>query len=276
MKYSTVLMALFGTIAAEELAHHHHHHYAPVAFAEGDGEAVAEAEAGPKKKSKSAKKSKKGSKSKGKGKKGKGKKGKGKKGSKSKGKSAKKAAKTYTPIVASGDNGTWTPADSRKNFEQHVSKAFDVVKNQEAFEAKQTSDIKKMNDKAASNARKLRNKVGAARNRQMAGEYPQHPFPTVKQWASPPAALAEMEEGAWGEPAAAPAAPKRGTPAFSYFEKANSLKAVRAAVSEQERFMAEHNAMVARNFAADDKAAKTLRAHVSRARATQLQGGMDY
>ena len=82
-----------------------------------------------------------------------------------------------------------------------------------------------------------------------------------------------MEEGAWAEPEGPP---KKGTPAFSYFEKANSLKAVRAAVAEQERFMAEHNAMVAKNFADDDAKAKALRAKVSRARQTQLQGGLDY
>ena len=104
----------------------------------------------------------------------------------------------------------------------------------------------------------------------MAGEYPQEPYPTVKQWAQPPQFLAQEE------PAAAPAGPKVGTPAFSYKEKADSLKAVRAAVAEQERFMAEHNAMVAKNFADDDAAAKALRASVSRARQTQLQGGLDY
>ena len=70
--------------------------------------------------------------------------------------------------------------------------------------------------------------------------------------------------------------PKPGTPAFSYQEKADSLKEVRATVAEQERFMAEHNKMVADNFAADDAAAKAERARVSRARQTQLQGGLDY
>ena len=259
MKYSVVLMALLGNIAASELSHHHHHHhYAPVSFAEGDGEAEAQDEAKPKK-AKKAKKSK--SKS-------------SKKGSKSKGKKGgKKGGKAYSPIVPSGDGGKWTPADSRKNFEQHVSIASNVVSTQEAFEKKQTSDIKKMNDKAAKDAKSLRNKVGAARNRQMAGEYPQHPFPTVKQWASPPQTLAELNQGAWAEPAAEP---KMGTPAWSYKQKADSLSAVRAAVAEQERFMAEHNAMVAKNFAADDAAAKALRAKVSRARQTQLQGGLDY
>ena len=78
------------------------------------------------------------------------------------------------------------------------------------------------------------------------------------------------------EPAAAPAGPKAGTPADSYKQKADSLKAVNAAVAEQERFQAEHNKMVADNFAADDLAAKTERARVSRARQTQLQGGLDY
>ena len=129
-----------------------------------------------------------------------------------------------------------------------------------------------MNDKAAADAKKLRNKVGAARNRQMTGEYPQHPFPTIKQWASPPQTLAQEEPVA----AAVVEGPKKGTPAFSYYEKAASLKAVTAAVAEQERFMAEHNAMVAKNFADDNTAAKALRARVSRARQTQLQGGMDY
>ena len=78
------------------------------------------------------------------------------------------------------------------------------------------------------------------------------------------------------EPAAAPAGPKVGTPAWSYKEKADSLKAVRAAVAEQERFMAEHNAMVAANFAHDADAANAERARVSRARQTQLQGGLPY
>ena len=264
MKYSVVLMALFGTIAAEELAHHHHHHYAPVAFAESAEEAE------PKKAAKKAKKDKKSKSAKKGGKKSKS----AKKGSKSKGK-GKKGGK-YVPVVASGDGGKWTPADSRKAFEQHVNIAADVVKSQEAFELKQTTDIKKMNDKAAANAKKLRNKVGAARNRQMTGEYPQHPFPTVKQWASPPQTLAELQQGAWAEPAAAAEGPKAGTPAYSYMEKAKSLKAVRAAVAEQERFMAEHNAMVAKNFADDAAKAMALRSKVSRARQTQFQGGMDY
>lgn len=88
-----------------------------------------------------------------------------------------------------------------------------------------------MNDKAAADARKLRNKVGAARNRQMAGDYPQHPFPTVKQWASPPLTLVELQGD--GEAAAAPAGPKKGTPAWSYKEKADSLKEVMATVAEQ-------------------------------------------
>lgn len=166
MKYSVVLMALLGNIAASEIAHHHHHHhaYAPVSFAEGEGEGEATEEAKPKK----AKKAKKGSKSKSAKKSKKG----GKKGSKSKGKGKKGGSGAYTPVVPSGDGGKWTPADSRKTFEQHVAKANDVVKAQEAFEKKQTSDIKKMNDKAAKDARSLRNKVGAARNRQMSGEYP--------------------------------------------------------------------------------------------------------
>ena len=106
----------------------------------------------------------------------------------------------------------------------------------------------------------------------MAGDgYNQIPYPTVKQWAQPPEILAEEEPAA-----AAPAGPKVGTPAFSYKEKADSLKAVRAAVAEQERFMAEHNAMVAKNFADDTAATHAERARVSRARQTQLQGGMDY
>ena len=170
------------------------------------------------------------------------------------GKKSKKAAK-----------GAWTPADSRKTFEDHVSTAAKVVKTQEAFEKKQTSDIKKMNDKAHKEARALRNHVGAARNRQMAGNYPQHPFPTVKQWAAAPQFLSQAE-----------ADPKMGTPAWSYKQKADSLSAVNAAVAEQERFMAEHNKMVADNYAADDNKAKTERARVSRARQTQAQGGLDY
>jgi hypothetical protein len=268
MKYSVVLMALLGNIAASELTHHHHHHsyYAPVSFVEAEGDGEVADEAKPKKAGKKAKKSKSKSKSKGK-KAGK----KGKKGSKKGGK------KTYTPVKASGDNGRWTPADSRRNFEQHVSIARDVVEAQKAFEKKQTDDIKKMNDKAAADAKSLRNKVGAARNRQMAGDYPQHPFPTLKQWASPPQTLVDLSAGAWAEPeAAAPAGPKVGTPAWSYKEKADSLKEVRRVVAEQERFMAEHNAMVAANYAADDAAAKAERARVSRARQTQLQGGLDY
>jgi len=281
MKYSTVIMALLGNIAAIEVEHHHHHHhYAPVSFAEGEGEgevaaatAVADADADEAKPKKGGKKSK----SKGKGKKG-GKKskskGKGKKGGKKSKSKGKKGGKTYAPITASGDDGKWTPYDSRRNFEQHVAKAADVVAAQKAFEKKQTAEIKAMNDKAAADAKALRNKVGAARNRQMAGDYPQHPFPTLKQWASPPQTLAELNQGVWGEGEGE--GPKKGTPAWSYKEKADSLKEVRRVVAEQERFMAEHNAMVAKNFADDDAAAKSLRARVSRARQTQLQGGMDY
>ena len=96
----------------------------------------------------------------------------------------------------------------------------------------------------------------------MAGNYPQHPFPTVQQWAAAPQFLAQ--------------GPKKGTPADSYKQKADSLSAVNAAVAEQERFQAEHNKMVADNFAADDAAAKAERARVSRARQTQLQGGLAY
>ena len=51
---------------------------------------------------------------------------------------------------------------------------------------------------------------------------------------------------------------------------------VNAAVAEQERFMAEHNAMVAKNFADDANAANAERARVSRKRQTQLQGGLGY
>jgi len=123
-----------------------------------------------------------------------------------------------------------------------------------------------MNDKAAADALALRNKVGAARARQQAGDYHQIPFPTVTQWAQPPLTLMQAPE----EP------PKKGTPADSYKQKADSLKKVRAAVAEQERFMAEHNAMVAKNFADDTNAANKERARVSRARQTQLQGGLDY
>ena len=158
---------------------------------------------------------------------------------------------------------SWTPADSRKTFEDHVSTAAKVVKTQEAFEKKQTHDIKQMNDKAQKENRALRNKVGAARNRQMAGNYPQHPFPTVQQWAAAPQFLSQ-------------ASPKKGTPADSYKQKADSLSAVNAAVAEQERFMAEHNKMVADNYASDDNKAKTERYRVSRARQTQAQGGLDY
>ena len=88
----------------------------------------------------------------------------------------------------------------------------------------------------------------------------------------------EMSEEPVAEAAAAagPAGPKAGTPADSYKQKADSLKAVTAAVAEQERFMAAHNKMVADNFSADDNAAKTERARVSRARQTQLQGGLAY
>jgi len=99
----------------------------------------------------------------------------------------------------------------------------------------------------------------------MAGDYPQPPYPMLKTWAGPPSNLMQVSEE-----------PKKGTPADSYKQKADSLKAVRAAVAEQERFMAEHNAMVAKNFADDTAAAHKERARVSRARQTQLQGGMDY
>ena len=131
-----------------------------------------------------------------------------------------------------------------------------------------------MNDKAAKDAKSLRNKVGAARNIQMTGEYPQHPFPTVKQWSQAPQFLSELNQGAWAN--APKADPKMGTPAWSYKQKADSLSAVNAAVAEQERFMAEHNKMVADNFAADADKAMKLRSHVSRARQTQAQGGLDY
>ena len=77
-----------------------------------------------------------------------------------------------------------------------------------------------MNDKAAKEAKALRNKVGAARNRQTYGDYPQHPFPNVKQWSQPPQTLVDLSEGAWAEPEAGP---KAGTPAFSYKAKADSL-----------------------------------------------------
>ena len=109
-------------------------------------------------------------------------------------------------------------------------------------------------------ARTLRDHVSKGRTVMMAGEYPQQPYPTVKQWAQQPQFLSQEE------PVAAPAGPKAGTPAFSYKAKADSLSAVTAAVAEQERFMAEHNAMVAKNYADDDAAAKAYRAKVSRAR----------
>ena len=169
--------------------------------------------------------------------------------------------------------GPWTPADSRKLFESQVAEAANVVKTQQAFEKAKTADVAARNDKNTADTLALRNHVSAGRTRQTAGEYPQNPYPTVKQWAAAPqfVQLAGDEEAE-----AKPAGPKKGTPAFSYKEKADSLKAVRAAVAEQERFMAEHNKMVADNFAADDLAAKTERARVSRARQTQLQGGLDY
>jgi len=97
----------------------------------------------------------------------------------------------------------------------------------------------------------------------------------VKQWAAAPQ-FVQLAGDEGKEKDAKPAGPKPGTPADSYKQKADSLRAVRAAVAEQERFMAEHNKMVADNFAADDAAAKAKRARVSRARQTQLQGGLDY
>ena len=108
MKYTVVLMALLGKIAASELTHHHHH-YSPIEFVESaDGDNM---EAKPKKKDKKAKKAK-------------------------KGKKGGKKSKSLPPIVPSGDGGKWTPSDSRKTFEQHVANAAAVVKTQEAFEAK--------------------------------------------------------------------------------------------------------------------------------------------
>ena len=47
-----------------------------------------------------------------------------------------KPAKEAPSVLASGDGGAWTPADSRKTFDQHVSKASQVVKTQDAFEKK--------------------------------------------------------------------------------------------------------------------------------------------
>jgi hypothetical protein len=301
MKYSVVLMALLGTAAARH-HHHHHHHQAPVAFAQDDAEdageeavdaqdsanglaedeASAEDEAAPKKggaapPKKGAKGAKGASAPKKAGKGGKGaspKKGKSaskKAKSASKGKGKGKKAATVDPYKATGDGGRWTPADSRRVFELHVGQAANVVANQAKFEAKQTAEIKAINDKASAEARALRNKVGAARWRQTAGDYPQNPFPWVKQWAAPPQTLSQVEADPVKEDG-----PKRGTPARSYYEKEESLKAVRAAVAEQERFMAEHNAMVARNYAADTAAANAERARVSRARQTQIQGGMPY
>ena len=169
--------------------------------------------------------------------------------------------------------GAWTPADSRKLFEKQRDEAANVVKTQQAFEKKKTADVAARNAKNTADTLALRNKVSAARTRQTAGEYPQHPYPTVKQWAAAP----QFVQIAGDEEAdAKPAGPKPGTPAWSYKEKADSLRAVNAAVAEQKRFMAEHNKMVADNFAADDAAAKAERARVSRARQTQLQGGLDY
>ena len=170
--------------------------------------------------------------------------------------------------------GSWTPADSRKLFEKQVAEAANVVKTQQGFEKTKTADVAKRNAKNTADTLALRNHVSAGRTRQTAGEYPQNPYPTVKQWAAAPQfiQLAGDEE----TKDAPPAPPKKGTPADSYKQKADSLRAVTAAVAEQKRFMAEHNKMVADNFAADDLAAKTERARVSRARQTQLQGGLDY
>ena len=170
--------------------------------------------------------------------------------------------------------GSWTPADSRKLFEKQVAEAANVVKTQQGFEKTKTADVAKRNAKNTADTLALRNHVSAGRTRQTAGEYPQNPYPTVKQWAAAPQfiQLAGDEE----TKDAPPAPPKKGTPADSYKQKADSLRAVNAAVAEQKRFMAEHNKMVADNFAADDLAAKTERYRVSRARQTQLQGGLDY
>ena len=110
-------------------------------------------------------------------------------------------------------------------------------------------------------------------------------FTTLIALIASVSAINLSEEPVAAAPAAAPADPapaaakggaKAGTPADSYKQKADSLKAVNAAVAEQERFQAEHNKMVADNFAADDAAAKAERARVSRARQTQLQGGLAY
>ena len=165
----------------------------------------------------------------------------------------------------------WTPAESRSTFEAHVAEAANVVKTQQAFEAAKTADVAARNAKDTAESQAYSDKVKLARTRQQAGDYPQPPYPMLKTWAGPPASLMQMSA-----PVPAPEDPKKGTPAFSYKEKADSLSAVRAAVAEQERFMAAHNAMVAKNFADDTAAANKERARVSRLRQTQLQGGMDY
>ena len=169
---------------------------------------------------------------------------------------------------------SWTPADSRTLFEKQVKEAANVVATQNSFEKTKTADVASRNAKNTADTLALRNHVSLGRSKMTAGEYPQNPYPTVKQWAAAPqfVQLSEDPETAVEKPAG----PKKGTPAFSYKEKADSLRAVTAAVAEQKRFMAEHNKMVADNFAADDLAAKTERARVSRARQTQLQGGLDY
>ena len=178
----------------------------------------------------------------------------------------------YPHSFAQEEKEPWNPTKSRETFEAHRDEAAQVVATQEAFEARKTADVAARNEANIAAANKLKNHVKLARTRQMAGDYPQRPYPTVQQWAARPQFLAQEE------PAAEEAnpGPKPGTPAFSYKEKADSLKEVRRTVAEQKRFMAEHNQMVADNFAADDAAAKAERARVSRARQTQLQGGLDY
>ena len=169
---------------------------------------------------------------------------------------------------------SWTPADSRALFEKQVQEAANVVATQKSFEKTKTADVASRNAKNTADTLNLRNHVSNGRTKMTAGEYPQNPYPTVKQWAAAPqfVQLSEDDETAMAKPKG----PKPGTPADSYKQKADSLKAVLAAVEEQKRFMAEHNKMVADNFASDDFEAKKERARVSRARQTQLQGGLDY
>ena len=55
------------------------------------------------------------------------------------------------------------PAKNREIFEDHVATAEEVVKAQEAFEAKQTADIQAMHDKAAADTLAKRQRIGKSR-----------------------------------------------------------------------------------------------------------------